>query len=409
MAHHRSMLRTRALLLLPVGLLLTGCFQLEAPAPEPAAAQTEAVAPAMPTPDTFGPTARLEPECPPPTGRPLSATQLNTMMSRNQLPAWEAGDVGASAQLSDGRFFWVYGDTVRAPGFEGKPIVSNSVLVTSGTCTSQLLTDDSDNDPTVPETENGLSQWPMSVVRVPPSEAQAAEGITDVVVGFYARTQRGARQWDFIVRGTSMAVFLVGQDGVPRLSTISGLTPDEVDPTHIHWGAAATVDGDFLYVYGTRSTGVAEVYGRELYVSRLPVATPTDVETWEVWDGGRWQPEPERAAPIMDALGGVSQMLSVDRVDGRWLAVSKRGGDAEDNITVWSSDQPYGPWEARVVGSSPFQTEEGEIQYSPMAHPEIQTPSGALVVSVSRNHRDYERLHDEPELGRPYFVEVRLD
>ncbi len=409
MAHHRSMRRTRrAVLVALVGLLLTGCLRLEAPSPEPSAPPVEAVAPSMPTPPAWGETARLEPECPPPPGRPLSASQLNTMMNRNQLPAWEAGDVGASAQLSDGRFFWVYGDTVRGPGF-GEPIVSNSVLVTSGTCTSQLLTDDFDTEPTVPETENGLSQWPMSVVRVPPSEAQAAEGVQDVVVAFYARTQRGARQWDFIVRGTSMAVFLVGQDGIPRLSGMSALTPDEVDPTLIHWGAAATVDGDFLYVYGTRSTGVAQVYGRELYVSRLPVATPTDVPSWEIWDGGQWQPDPTRAAPIMGATDGVSQMLSVDRVDGRWLAVSKRGGDAASNITVWSSDQPYGPWEFRDVGSSPFQTEDGEIQYSPMAHPEIQTPSGALVVSVSRNHRDYERFDDEPELGRPYFVEVRLD
>jgi hypothetical protein len=247
----------------------------------------------------------------------------------------------------------------------------------------------------------------MSVVRVPPTAADG-EGVTDVVVGFYARTQRGERQWDFLTRGTSMAVFTVGEDGVPRLSRISALTPDDTDPTHIHWGAAATVHGDHVYVYGTRSTGVAQVYGRELYVSRLPLADATDVAAWEIWDGSRWQSDPERAAPVLGALEGVSQILSVDRVGDRWIAVSKRGGDVADNITMWSSTQPYGPWETRLVGYSPFQSQGGSIEYTPIAHPDLVTPSGALLLSVSRNFDPYTRMLEEPELGRPRFSEVPL-
>lgn len=406
MRHHRAVVRSRASLLVVVGLLLSGCFQLEAPDPEPDRQPAPAASPVMPVPENLNDTARLEPSCPAATPRPLSAAQRNAMLERADLPAWEAGDVGASAQLSDGRVLWVYGDTVRTPRFEPR-LVSNSVLVTSGSCTSQLVSDD--DGPTVPETVNGLSQWPMSVVRVPPSAAAVDEGVTDVVVAYYARTQRGERQWDFLTRGTSAVVFVVGEDGVPRLTRITALTPDDTDPTHIHWGAAATVDGDHVYIYGTRSTGVAQVYGRELYVSRLPIADPTDAGAWEIWDGAQWQSDRERAAPVIGALEGVSQMLSVDRIEGRWVAVSKRGGDVADTITVWTSAEPYGPWETQDVGSSPFQTEDGDIEYTPMAHPELPTPSGALLVSVSRNHSDIERLQDEPELGRPLFSEVRLD
>lgn len=412
MRHHRSVHPVRAsLLLLVVALLLSGCFRLDTPAADDARPPAPKVAPAMDVPEEFGDTARLEPACPAVPPAPLSAAQRNAMLGQTDLPAWEAGDVGASAVLEDGRVFWVYGDTVLPPQFEVERIVSNSVLVTSGTCTSQLVTDETlvtdEPKPIVPETENGLSQWPMSVVRVPPAAADG-KGVTDVVVGFLARTQRGEQQWDFLTRGTSMAVFAVGEDGVPRLSRISALTPDDTDPTHIHWGAAATVDGDHVYVYGTRSTGVAQVYGRELYVSRLPLADPTDVAAWEIWDGSRWQSDRERAAPVLGALEGVSQLLSVDRVGDRWIAVSKQGGDAEENITMWSSDEPYGPWETRQVGTAPFTSASGSIEYSPIAHPDLPTPSGALLISVSRNFTPFTRIVDQPELGRPLFSEIPM-
>jgi hypothetical protein len=36
------------------------------------------------------------------------------------------------------------------------------------------------------------------------------------------------------------------------------------------------------------------------------------------------------------------------------------------------------------------------------------TPSGALLLSVSRNFDPYTRMLEEPELGRPRFSEVPL-
>lgn len=395
--------RARVLLVLVV-LLLTGCLRLEAPTPAIVPEAAEVAVPPMPTPVEVGATARLEPECPPQfPATPPSAAQLNDMMNRLDLPAWQSGDVGASAVLSDGRVFWVYGDTVRQSPFEPR-MVSNSVLVTSGTCVSQLRTDVP--GPIVPETLNDLSQWPMSVVRIPPTEADG-EGVRDVVVVYFARVQRGARTWDFLVRGASAAVFLVGADGVPRLDRIAALTPDDVDPTHIHWGAAAAVQGEHVYLYGTASTGEAHVYGRALYVSRLPVGSPIDASTAEYWDGERWQPDASRAVPVIDAAEGVAQMLSVDLIDGSWLAVSARGGDLADNITLWAAEQPYGPFTAREV-TALAPAAPGEVRYTPMAHPEIPTESGALLVSVSRNPSALETLVTQPWLGRPLFGEVWL-
>ena len=63
--------------------------------------------------------------------------QLNRIVAGIDLPLWQAGDIGASARLGDGRIVWVFGDTVRAPDVTPR-VVANSMLVTTGLCTSQV-------------------------------------------------------------------------------------------------------------------------------------------------------------------------------------------------------------------------------------------------------------------------------
>jgi hypothetical protein len=402
MRHDRGVLR-RTALLLPVGcLLLTSCIRLEAPTPQDPAARH---APELMAVESTGDAAnaRLEPSCPAPDpSATLSAAQLNQMVTRSDLPYWQAADVGASAGLSDGRVLWVYGDTLRKKPADPR-LVDNSILVTSGTCMSQVVTDD--HGPAFPRDTGELTHWPMSVVRLDPTAADG-EGVRDVLVVYLSRIQRGDRQWDFMFRGTSVAILTVGPDGVPRLARMLHLTPDSVAYDQINWGAAATPDGDWLYLYGTRSTGEASVFGRQLYVSRVPIGDPTNGAAMQYWDGAQWQGDASRVVPIMDAVEGPSQTLSVNLIDGRWTAISKRGGDLADSITRWTSDQPYGPWTATDVAPSPDGQDTGKLQYTPLSHPDIRTPSGRLLVSVSRNTSEIEDLFDYPQLGRVLFEEV---
>ena len=62
----------------------------------------------------------------------------NELVGQLSLSHWQAADIGATTQLSDGRLVWVFGDTVRSQGLQ-PAIVSNSVLVSAGKCASQLL------------------------------------------------------------------------------------------------------------------------------------------------------------------------------------------------------------------------------------------------------------------------------
>jgi hypothetical protein len=247
----------------------------------------------------------------------------------------------------------------------------------------------------------------MSVVVLPPTPALDVPGVDDVVVVLCGRIHRGdGGQFDFAFRGTDAAVFTVSAGQAPQLREVLEITPDDAALEQVNWGAAATISGDSFYVYGTRLTGEPLTFGRELYVAEVPVADPTDRARWRFWDGTAWQADIAAAAPVLPAQGGVSQTLSVDEVDGSWLAVSKRDGDISDFVYTWSAPGPTGPWTPTEALESPAGFDTGLITYAPLAHPEIELESGALLVSVSRNTTDLARLFADPEVGRPLFAEV---
>jgi hypothetical protein len=139
-----------------------------------------------------------------------------------------------------------------------------------------------------------------------------------------------------------------------------------------------------------------------------------DGEALEYWDGATWQPDPSRAAPVIGAVEGPAERLSVDLIDGRWVLFSKFGGDLADTAAVWTSDSPTGPFTATEVLDARFETpdetteddEDMIIQYMPLAHPEIPTDPGTMIVSVSRNLTDFAELLKTPERAVPLFSQV---
>jgi hypothetical protein len=373
----------RVLVLLGVSLLLTSCITV--------AHQ-----------DVAAVTYRLTPLCPAPSARQVvTADEVNAIVSRDDLPAWRAGDIGASARLSDGRLVWVFDDTLRTQRYNPQ-IVANSILVSSGACVSQLMT--SLNGPVIPDVQIGsVVQWPMSVA-VLRHDPQVAAG-TDVLVVLCARTRRGqGGTLDFQFLGTSAAIFTVASGGVPTLRDVYQVTPDNADQHQVNWGAATAVAGPWFYVYGTRlPTGAL---GHELYVARAPVADPRARSRWQFWDGRHWQAQRSRAVPVMSDDPGVSQTLSVDEVQGQYVVTSKRGGDLGDFVYTWLSRTPAGPWRAHRALRAPAGFDTGHYEYAPLAHPEVPVAPGHLLVSVSRNLKNMNQLIAHPDKGRPLFAEV---
>src|SRR5688572_54153 len=81
-------------------------------------------------PVTAPATYRVEPTCPPGPRHVAGLTVdiLNRVVATADLPAWQAADIGASAELRDGRMVWVFGDTVRSAELSPR-LVANSMLV----------------------------------------------------------------------------------------------------------------------------------------------------------------------------------------------------------------------------------------------------------------------------------------
>jgi Domain of unknown function (DUF4185) len=317
------------------------------------------------------------------------------------LPAWDAADIGASARMSDGRIAWAFGDTLRT-GMSPE-MVANSLLISTGPCVSQVMP--ADGGPVIPDADPArrIVHWPMSVLAFQQGERQ-------VLAVLCGRIRRGGSGdgLDFTFLGTSAAVFDVPDGGAPQLLKIVRITEDDPDPYQVNWGAASFHDDRWMYVYGTRLPEGDLVFGRELYVARVPLASPEARETYEFWDGTSWQSDRTRAAVIMPSQGGVSQTLSVDALDGRFVAVSKRDGDLGEFVYSWTAPTPHGPWSPYRGIAAPSDFDKGLLRYAPLAHPEVPVGPGRLLVSVSRNTTDLGRLVDDPELGVPRFVEVDL-
>jgi hypothetical protein len=109
---------------------------------------------------------------------------------------------------------------------------------------------------------------------------------------------------------------------------------------------------------------------------------------------------------VLPSQGGVSQVLSVDSVGDTFVAVSKRDGDVNDYVYRWTAPHAWGPWTPSKEIRAPGGFDTGQLQYAPVAHPEVPLASGHLLISVSRNTTDFQRLLKDPEIGRPFFAEL---
>ena len=89
-----------------------------------------------------------------------------------------------------------------------------------------------------------------------------------------------------------------------------------------------------------------------------------------------------------------------------FVAVSKRNGDISNFVYKWTAPNPWGPWTPVKELKAPGGFDTGNLEYAPLAHPEVALASGDLLVSISRNTTDLSRLMKNPQVGRPEFVQL---
>jgi hypothetical protein len=219
----------------------------------------------------------------------------------------------------------------------------------------------------------------------------------------------GPGQWDFETLGPSVALFLVPRGETAQLITRQDIGPDDVDRSRPAWGAAAAVDGDWLYLYGTATTGDPYVFGHSLRVARVPVDEVLDLAAWRFWDGADWVVDADAAVELIPAPGGVSQTLSVFEQGGRWYVLTKRDDFLGTDVVAWTATSPTGPFTGGgALAPLPSDFSAGQLTYMPLAHPDLLPRPGTVVVSYSRNSTELSGALEDPRLYRIRFLRVDL-
>jgi hypothetical protein len=333
---------------------------------------------------------------------PRTVPALNRLIARyRSLPGFVGADVGADVLLQDRRRLWVFGDTLRQEDFDGQRFVRNSMLLFSPGCATVVMP--RNHGAVVPDRADGVGYWPMDVAAVHP------DGYDIVGVTLLRVRTTGAGIFDFEVLGPAIAVFEVPVGRAPRLLAVHDVGPDDPNLSRPLWGAAVEPVGDTVYIYGTAQPRGTRTFGRALHVARANMLAVADASAWEYWDGTRWQPDAGRATPVIDAVGGVSQVLSVFERDGSWYVVSKRDDVYGRDLVIWKGPSPVGPFTPSApLAQLPSDSADGLLRYMPLAHPDLLPVDGSVVVSYSRNVADLARLAEDPELYRPKFLRVPL-
>ncbi|MFW6773243.1 hypothetical protein ACOACO_03090 [Nocardioides sp. CPCC 205120] len=329
---------------------------------------------------------------------------LNRIAALRGTPAFQGGDVGASATLQDGRTVWMFGDTLRGDQGDGARFVRNSMLLVEPGCLRVVLP--RDDGAIVPDRGDRVGYWPMSVVAV-------AEPGYDLVTVTAQRvhTVDADDPFGFEALGPAVAVFVVPLGGTPQLVSRTDVGADDADTTSPMWGAAASLAADgWLYLWGTsRPADPPPGTGFALRVARVRADAVGDPARWTYWDGLAWQADASTAAELVGSVGGVSQTLSVFERDGVWYAFSKRDEVLGQDLVFWTAPAPQGPFTATApVAQLPSDVADGRLRYMPLAHPDLFPQPGTVVVSYSRNSTDVGDVLADPLLYRPRFVRVAL-
>jgi hypothetical protein len=315
---------------------------------------------------------------------------------------FSGADHACSLVIPDGRSLWLFGDTERGgmtvDGGRAADewfVRSSFLLFGQGRLRVVYGADGYAILPTGPE---GTVTWPHG--------AAVDGGVLYVFTSRVRVTGRSALAFD--VLGSELVSYRLPPGEDPCLLGVRNL-PAYRDQ---RWGAAVTTAGGYVYVYASVHSRRKWIFGNDVQVARVRSGYLPDFPRWEYWDGCRWSPRAQDARAILDADGGPSTAMSVHRrTDGTWVLLSKQHDAFGQYVSVWTAPAPEGPWclTNPAVAPAPSFVHDHRFTYNAFAHPEIQLPSGNLLVTLSRNSLAPVDLRRDANLYMPQFLEVPTD
>jgi hypothetical protein len=312
-------------------------------------------------------------------------------------------DIATGVRLPGDDMLIAFGDTIMNSLATSQTNVRNSMLAFSDDRACLVL--GHDGSAFVADRADGVGYWPTSL-----ADATRPGVAVEPTAAMFLQRVRETPDGGFVNLGPALAEVMPDHNGIPQVMSVADIGGDNPSRQRIGWGAASwRADDGNIYIYGTANPERALVFGWSLHVARVPAEEVFDPSSWRYWDGRTWADDPEHAATLIPATGGVSQTLSVFEQDGRWFAVSKRDDFLGQDIVIWTASTPVGPFiSAEVVAQRPSDPQAGIVRYAAVAHPTLFPEEGTIVVSISRNATDPDRVAADPTLYRPEFFRVPL-
>jgi hypothetical protein len=289
---------------------------------------------------------------------------------------WVAGDGAVSVPISDGRTFWLFGDShidCLDPKSKTVPCLFQSRNA------GLLQKRDSFKDA---ETFIGTGPGFRSFFKMKPGNDPwfwpllGFEENHSLYIYLTELRQKGTGTFGF--ENTGHDYFARMQ--LPELTIKEYIPVPHLDGRGFGLGFAKE-KGGYIYTYGTKGTKA----GTEVYVARFKATSPG--MNWTFWDGHDWSTTLTNAASVFRTY---AVSLTVQKVRNKYLLVGSGLSvkcDMGRELFMATADHPTGPFTSmkKIYTIDDSRDGHSPFFYLPMVHPEFINSKDELLVTYSIN------------------------
>lgn len=215
--------------------------------------------------------------------------------------------------------------------------------------------------------------------------------------------QGGEGQWGFCFDGTDYVIIDMKDYSVLSIEEIYDQT------TPIHWGHNVMKDGDYYYVYGTRSGADYQV--AEMCVSRAKIDVITGkLGPYEYFDGAGWSANASAAAACGGIDVSVSEQFSVFKHKDKYVLLTQRRAQQAGDIYSLVADAPTGPFrnKKQLYVTTEQDEDKNLFTYNAMAHPQFINEKDELLICYNVNSYNLSDVFTNVAAYRPVFLRVPM-
>lgn len=322
---------------------------------------------------------------------------------------WIGGDGAYSLPLTPERTLWLFSDTWFGSVRNGKrtnaTIVNNSLALQDGQGAHSklqfVIRHDADGKPAAfltPEDKRGwfwLHSGACIGNRLYLFMMQVEKTDTNSVFGF-----RQSGEWLGVVSDPldPPTAWRVEQRKLP----CARFLPER----QVTFGAAAMVEGEYLYTYGTDEDRMGRG-NRYLLVARAPTNEVANFSAWRFYANGQWDTDYLKASRIADGMASECSVSFLPK-PGQYLLVYTEQG-LSPKIQARTASTPWGEWSApTTIYQCPEMARDKKLfSYAAKAHPS-QGTSDEIIISYVVNSFDFWQVAGDANLYWPRFIRVPL-